>query len=174
LGVSEKPGFKGISKAVWQGINDNILTVESAGAGLLQGASYQEAGEGQMIKEHLNDDGETTLEYCCDFCSFSTAHNKAPTKFTPIMECDACGRHVCSGHRKYYKESWVDSHKGMYCIECWDLGEKYRDKMISVQNEAWEKENDLRLAWHREGRARKRSHDVDASKTKKELHSTLS
>jgi hypothetical protein len=28
--------------------------------------------------------------------------------------------------------------------------------MISVQHEAWEKENDLRLAWHREGREEKR------------------
>jgi hypothetical protein len=28
--------------------------------------------------------------------------------------------------------------------------------MISVQHEAWEKENDLRLAWHREGMEEKR------------------
>jgi hypothetical protein len=53
-------------------------------------------------------------------------------------------------------ETWVDSHKGMYCLGCWVIGKKYRDQMISVQNEAWEKENDLRLAWHREGREEKR------------------
>jgi hypothetical protein len=104
-----------------------------------------------MIREYENPDGTVTLEYCCDFCSYCTRHNKSNKGITPIMECDACGRLMCSGHRRFHKEPWVDSHKGMYCLECWELGKKYRDEMVSTQNRAWEKENDLRLKWHKEG-----------------------
>lgn len=109
-----------------------------------------------MIKEHYNVDSTITLEYCCDFCDYSTTDNRDSKGVRPIMECNACGRHVCSGHRKYYRETWLDSHRGMYCLGCWQIGKKYRDQMISVQHEAWEKENDLRLEWHREGREEKR------------------
>ena len=109
-----------------------------------------------MIKEHYNADSTVTLEYCCDFCDYSTMDNRSSRGLNPIMECDGCGRHVCSGHRKFHKEPWVDSHKGMYCLECWEIGKKYRDQMISVQNEAWEKENDLRREWHSQGRENKR------------------
>jgi len=105
-----------------------------------------------MIREHHNADSTVTLEYCCDFCDYSTMDNKESSRdLRPVMECHACGRHVCIGHRKFYMETWVDSHKGMYCVGCWVLGKKHRDQMMSVQHEAWEKENDLRLAWHREG-----------------------
>ena len=105
-----------------------------------------------MIKEHYNVDSTITLEYCCDFCNYSTMDNKSSRGIRPIMECHGCGRHVCSGHRKFYRDTWLESHKGMYCLGCWAIGIKYRDQMISVQHEAWEKENDLRLEWHREGR----------------------
>ena len=105
-----------------------------------------------MIREHHISGDRVRLEYCCDFCSYSTTRNRTSTGVTPIMECDACGRHVCSGHRRFHKEPWVDSHKGMYCLECWEIGRRFRDRMISVQNAAWEKENELRLAWHRQGR----------------------
>jgi hypothetical protein len=44
----------------------------------------------------------------------------------------------------------------MYCLVCWEIGKKYRDQMISAQHIAWEKENDLRLEWHRESREEKR------------------
>ena len=126
-----------------------------------------------MIKEKFGPDGQVALEYCCDFCAYSTTHNKACSGITPIMECDACGRHVCSGHRKFHKEPWVDSHKGMYCLECWELGRKYRDEMISIQNEAWQKENDLRLAWHRAGKENKTMRRIDAMKSKEELRTAL-
>ena len=119
-----------------------------------------------MIREHVDADGSVTLEYCCDFCNFSTKRNNASTAFPPIMECDACGRHVCSGHRRFHKEPWVNSHKGMYCSECWEIGRKYRDQMVSIQNKAWQKENDLRVEWHREGKKNKRQSLV-ASKHKK-------
>ena len=109
-----------------------------------------------MIKEHYNVDSTITLEYCCDFCDYSTTDNRDSRGIRPIMECNACGRHVCTGHRKFYGETWLDSHRGMYCLGCWAIGKKYRDQMISVQHEAWEKENDLRLEWHREGREEKR------------------
>jgi hypothetical protein len=108
-----------------------------------------------MIKEHYNIDSTITLEYCCDFCDFSTTDNRDSKGIRPIMECRACGRHVCSGHRRFYRETWLDSHRGMYCLGCWAVGKKYRDQMISVQHQAWEKENDLRLEWHREGREEK-------------------
>jgi hypothetical protein len=109
-----------------------------------------------MIREHEKPDGTVSLEYCCDFCSYCTTNNKSNKGITPIMECDACGRLMCSGHRRFHKEPWVDSHKGMYCLECWELGKGYRDQMVSIQNQAWEKENDLRLQWHKEGRNQKR------------------
>jgi hypothetical protein len=109
-----------------------------------------------MIKEHYNADSSVTLEYCCDFGDYSTMDNKESSGMKPIMECHACGRHICSGHRKFYSETWLTSHRGMYCLECWEIGRRYRDQMISVQHEAWEKENDLRLAWHREGREEER------------------
>ena len=121
-----------------------------------------------MIKEHHSADGILTIEYCCDFCGFSTIRNTSVSGVTPVMECDACGRLVCSGHRRFHKEPWVDSHKGMYCLECWEIGRKYRDEMISVQHEAWEKENDLRLEWHRDGRKRaseRRKKEGTTSKT---------
>ena len=111
-----------------------------------------------MIKEHYNVDTTITLEYCCDFCDYSTTDNRDSKGVRPIMECNACGRHVCSGHRKFYRETWLDSHRGMYCLGCWQIGKKYRDQMMSVQHEAWERENDLRLQWHREGREEKRRH----------------
>ena len=109
-----------------------------------------------MIKEHYNVDSTITLEYCCDFCDYSTVDNRDSKGIRPIMECRACGRHVCSGHRRFYRETWLDSHRGMYCLECWEVGKKYRNQMISEQNTAWEKENDLRLHWHSEARERKR------------------
>lgn len=126
-----------------------------------------------MINEKFGPDGHVILEYCCDFCNYSTTHNKASSGITPIMECDGCGRHVCSGHRIFHKEPWVDSHKGMYCLECWEIGRKYRDEMISIQNEAWQKENDLRLDWHREGKENKTRRRVDAMKSEKELCTAL-
>jgi len=109
-----------------------------------------------MIKEHYNVDSTITLEYCCDFCDYSTTDNRDSMGIRPIMECHACGRVMCPGHRKFYGETWLDSHRGMYCLGCWAIGKKYRDQMISVQHEAWEKENDLRLEWHSEGREEKR------------------
>ena len=69
-----------------------------------------------MIKEEFGPDGHVILEYCCDFCKYSTTHNKASGGITPIMECDGCGRHVCSGHRKFHKEPWVDSHLSLIHI----------------------------------------------------------
>jgi hypothetical protein len=45
--------------------------------------------------------------------------------------------------------------------------------MMSAQNEAWEKENDLRLAWHREGKQNKRQQVTSARKPRAELSSTL-
>ena len=126
-----------------------------------------------MIREHENPDGTVTLEYCCDFCAYSTRLNISNTAYTPIMECNACGRLVCAGHRRFHKEPWVRSHRGMYCMECWELGRKYRDAMMSAQNEAWEKENDLRLAWHREAKKNKRQQMVSARKARAELSSTL-
>jgi hypothetical protein len=109
-----------------------------------------------MIKEHYNVDSTVTLEYCCDFCDYSTVDNRDSKGIRPIMECRACGRHVCSGHRRFYRETWLDSHRGMYCLDCWEIGKKYRDQMISEQNAAWQKENDLRLQWHSEARELKR------------------
>ena len=117
-----------------------------------------------MIREHPGDGDAIILEYCCDFCGYSTTHNKTSTGITPIMECDACGRHVCSGHRKFHKEPWVVSHRGMYCLECWEIGKKHRDSMMSMQNQAWEKENDLRLKWHREGKQNRRQKLLAAAK----------
>jgi hypothetical protein len=109
-----------------------------------------------MIKEHYDVDSTITLEYCCDFCDYSTVDNRDSKGIRPIMECRACGRHVCSGHRRFYRETWLDSHRGMYCLECWEVGKKHRNQMISEQNTAWEKENDLRLQWHSEAREQKR------------------
>jgi hypothetical protein len=60
----------------------------------------------------------------------------------------------------------------MYCSECWEIGRKYRDQMVSIQNEAWQKENDLRVEWHREGREKKRQSLV-ASKHKQKVCSNL-
>jgi hypothetical protein len=122
-----------------------------------------------MIREHENPDGTVTLEYCCDFCAYSTTHNKGNTGITPIMECKGCGRLVCSGHRRFHREPWVHSHRGMYCLECWEIGREYRDKMISAQNRAWEKENDLRLKWHMEGRENRRRKLVTSTQTRREL-----
>ena len=121
-----------------------------------------------MIREHHAPGGQIRLEYCCDFCRYSTIHNRTSTGVTPIMECDACGRHVCSGHRRFHKEPWVDSHKGMYCLECWEIGTKFRDTMVGVQNVAWEKENDLRLAWHRRGRKNRTFKLLSARRAQKE------
>jgi len=109
-----------------------------------------------MIREHYNVDSTITLEYCCDFCDYSTTDNRDSKGIRPIMECRACGRHVCSGHRRFYRETWLGSHRGMYCLQCWEIGKKYRDEMISAQHVAWEKENDLRLQWHSEGGEEKR------------------
>ena len=106
-----------------------------------------------MIKEHYGPDGNVSLEYCCDFGDYSTRHNISPSGITPIMECDACGRHVCSGHRKLYSKPWLTSRKkGVYCLECWEIGKKYRESMI---NQPRDKQNDLMLKWHAEGRENK-------------------
>jgi hypothetical protein len=59
----------------------------------------------------------------------------------------------------------------MYCLECWELGKEYRDEMVSIQNKAWEKENDLRLAWHREGRAKRRQKAQERRRLEKETSS---
>jgi len=119
-----------------------------------------------MIREHYISDGNITLEYCCDFGDYSTTDNKGSSGITPIMECDACGRHVCSGHRRFFRKPWVPSHRGVYCQECWRLGKKYRDMMM---NKAWKTQNDLRLKWHREGREKRRRELVGATKTRREL-----
>jgi hypothetical protein len=119
-----------------------------------------------MIKEHYNADSTVTLEYCCDFCDYSTLDNRDSRGIRPIMECRACGRHVCSGHRRFYGETWLDSHRGMYCLGCWEIGKKYRDQMISAQHVAWEKENDLRLEWHSEGGEEKRRHQAERYRPK--------
>jgi len=47
-----------------------------------------------MIKEHYNADSTITLEYCCDFCDYSTLDNRDSRGIRPIMECRACGRHM--------------------------------------------------------------------------------
>ena len=122
-----------------------------------------------MIKEHYDSNNNLTLEYCCDFCAYCTTRNKSNTGITPIMECKACGRLMCSGHRRFHRDPGVRSHRGMYCLECWEIGRKYRDEMISVQNQAWEKENDLRLKWHSEGRENRRRKLGTSIQTRREL-----
>ena len=121
-----------------------------------------------MIREHYTSDGNVTLEYCCDFCDYSTTKNKSSSRITPIMECAACGRHVCSGHREFFKLPWLSSHKHkvVYCIQCWKIGKKYRDAMT---DKAQKTQNDLRLQWYREGRQNRTRDLVSATRTKREL-----
>lgn len=120
-----------------------------------------------MIKECFGHGDEVTLEYCCDFCLFSTTHNKTSTGITPIMECDGCGRHVCSGHRMVY-ESPLFSDRRVYCLECWEIGKKYRDRMIQLQGDAWEKERNIRSTWHNEGKENKRRKRLQLAEGKRE------
>jgi hypothetical protein len=119
-----------------------------------------------MIREHVTSDGSVTLEYCCDFGDYSTTNNKGSSGITPIMECAACGRHVCSGHRRFFRLPWASSRKAVYCIECWKIGKKYRDAMM---DKAWKTQNDLRLKWHSEGRQNRTRDLASATKTKREL-----
>lgn len=119
-----------------------------------------------MIKECYGAGNTIILEYCCDFCNYSTTRNKTSTGVAPIMECDACGRHVCCGHRMKYK-SPLFSDSRIYCLECWEIGKKYRDSMIDVQSQAWESEKNIRLEWHDKGRENKRRKQIDAAKEKR-------
>jgi len=120
-----------------------------------------------MIKECYGHGDTVVLKYCCDFCQFSTTHNKTSTGITPIMECDGCDRHVCSGHRIIY-ESPLFSDRRVYCLECWDIGRKYRERMIQLQGEAWENEKNIRIEWHNEGREKKRRQNLQVAGKKRE------
>jgi hypothetical protein len=52
-------------------------------------------------------------------------------------------------------------------LECWEIGKKYRDRMIDLQSEAWEREKNIRLEWHDRGRENKRQKQIDAAKHKR-------
>jgi hypothetical protein len=84
-----------------------------------------------MIKKHYGPDNRVILEYCCDFCNFSTTRNEEPTKLTPIMECDTCSRHACKRHRIINRVPEPDDMRlyciECYCSECWETGHKNRD-----------------------------------------------
>jgi hypothetical protein len=55
-----------------------------------------------------------------------------------------------------------------YCLECWEIGKEYRDRMIDVQSHAWESEKNIRLEWHDKGRENKRRKQIDTAKHKRE------
>jgi hypothetical protein len=119
-----------------------------------------------MIRKHHASDGTLTNQYYCDFCDYIRADNKGSRGIVPVMECDACTRHVCSGHRKLYKMPWVGRRKWVYCLECWEIGKKYRDRMM---NQAWKVQNDLRLEWHCEAWQNRTRNVVTANKTRRDL-----
>jgi hypothetical protein len=87
-------------------------------------SSLKELKEGHMIKEISGAGDWKVLRYCCDFCDFCSIYKPLKDIVGPIMECDACGRHVCAKHRVIKRVREPDDMRiysiECYCLECWE------------------------------------------------------
>ena len=70
---------------------------------------------------------KTVVKFFCDVCK------KEITTMYSSKQCLICGKHICLKH-SYHDYPFGGDHPEVYCLPCWDAGDKYR-KMISEANE---------------------------------------
>lgn len=69
----------------------------------------------------------TKYLYRCDICGKDSVHRRV---------CSICGRDICYDCTRFEPRDMGD-YPAKYCIECFDIGKKYLDK-ISVEQEKFD------------------------------------
>lgn len=94
-----------------------------------------------MIKEEKITQEVIIKHKHCDVCETEIHHSLACS----VAQCEICGKDLCDqciGHEEYN----TGDYRTVYCTKCWDIGEKYRKKMIILVNEI----DELSEKWHNE------------------------
>lgn len=82
--------------------------------------------------------------YACDLCG-----NEC--KGSHLSKCVICGRDACKNCRVVYDGYWNDSDSGDYpdycCKRCWDIGEPFREKYQSSNENHWNELESIISTW---------------------------
>jgi hypothetical protein len=76
-----------------------------------------------MINNICRAGNRRSQQYRCDFCDGYSIYKPSKGVITPMMECNSCGRYVCTRHRVIDRVPEPDDMRiysiECYCLECW-------------------------------------------------------
>ena len=81
-----------------------------------------------------------TYSYVCDLCGKGSSHRRT---------CGICGRDICSGCTKFDPRDTGD-YPEKYCSKCFDVGQKYLEKIVAEQEKFDALIEDLEQDWRDE------------------------
>ena len=91
-----------------------------------------------MMKEEVVTEKVTKKTYFCDICT------KQMDKY---RKCAICKKDLCREHAVYdYGEG--DSYE-VYCIDCWNIGKDFRQKMKEEDERSYKIQEDLDKKWRK-------------------------
>jgi len=82
--------------------------------------------------------------YYCDICGKQLSKHR---------KCEICGRDVCQECSIFFDwdilkpDAFEGDYPSVMCVECWDKGKKYRDKILELREECEKKEEELISEW---------------------------
>lgn len=76
-----------------------------------------------MKKEYTKLVEQKIVDVICDICG---ANAKG-------RQCRICGRDICNIHAHWEYDRYGGDYSEKYCIECWEIGKPYRDKLEELE-----------------------------------------
>ena len=89
-----------------------------------------ESGKEEVIK----------YSYVCDLCGKESSHKRV---------CCICGRDICYDCTKFDPRDYMD-HPDKYCSGCFDVGQKYLEKIAAEQEKFDDNIEELEQEWRDE------------------------
>lgn len=83
-------------------------------------------------------------EYYCDECG-----KPAKNSWGNPYICCVCKRHFCDDHIVFDNRDSGD-YPNKYCNHCWDIGKRYRDDIVKIDDECCERIDKKNEEWYQE------------------------
>lgn len=80
---------------------------------------------------------EIIMEYTCDICGKPASGRK----------CHICTIDICEQHTHREPDKWGGDYSDKFCIECWEIGKPFREKMEEVENRLYNEVGNINKEW---------------------------
>lgn len=80
---------------------------------------------------------DVSIEYTCDLCGARASGRK----------CCICGIDVCDEHAHREYDKWGGDRSDKYCVDCWEIGEPFREKMKETENRLYNEVDNINKEW---------------------------